>query len=68
VRGALADDPAGGRVALLDRDRVARLRRAVVLDEHDRGPGADGELAHEPVMGAGVAEHPAAAVDVQDHG
>ena len=67
VRGALADDPPGGRVALLDRDRVAGLGRAVVLDEHERGAGADGQLAHEPVVRPGVAEHPAAAVHVEDH-
>ena len=67
VGGALADDPPGDCVALLDRDRVARLGRAVVLHEHDRRAGAAGQLAHEPVVRAGVAEHPAAAVHVQDH-
>ena len=43
------------------------LGRAVVLDEHDGGAGADGQLADEPVVGVGVAQHPAAAVHVEDH-
>jgi hypothetical protein len=47
--------------------RVAGLGRAVVLDERERGAGAAGQLAHEPVMRARVAEHPPAAVHVQDH-
>jgi hypothetical protein len=68
VGGALPDDPAGGCVALLDRDRVARLGRAVVLDERESGAGPAGQLAHEPVVGGRVPEHPAAAVHVQDHG
>jgi hypothetical protein len=67
VGGALAHDPLGGRVPLLDRDRVACLRRTVVLDEHDGGAGADGQFADEPVVGFGVAQHPAAAVHVEDH-
>ena len=63
---ALAHDPLRGGVALLDRDRVVGFRRAVVLDEDDGGAGADGELADEPVVRVGVAEHPAAAVHVED--
>ena len=35
--------------------------------EHHRGLGADGELADEPVVGVGVAEDPAGAVEVEDH-
>ena len=62
------DDPLRGGVALLDRDGVARFGRAVVLDEDDRGAGADGKLADEPVVRVGVAEHPAAAVHVEDRG
>ena len=67
VGGALADDPLGGRVPLLDCDGIARFRRAVVLDEDDSGAGADRELADESVVRVGVAEHPAAAVHVEDH-
>ena len=44
-----------------------RLRRAVVLDERDGRAGADGQFADEPVVRVGVAEHPAAAVHVEDH-
>jgi hypothetical protein len=48
---------------------VARSGDAVVvLDEDDGGVHADGEVAHQAVVGAGVAEHPAAAVDVEDGG
>jgi Collagen triple helix repeat (20 copies) len=69
-------DPAGAagtsgllrdRVVLLDRHGVVRLRRARVFGEHDRGAGADGELADEAVVREGVAEDPAGAVDVEDH-
>ena len=44
------------------------LRRAVVFDEGDRGLGAHGELAHEPIVGAGIAQDPASSVHVKDHG
>jgi hypothetical protein len=67
IGGALAHDPLGGRVALLDSDGIARFGRAVVFDEHHSGAGADRELADESIVGVGVAEHPAAAVHVQDH-
>jgi hypothetical protein len=68
VGGPLAHDPAGGGVALLDRHGVLRFGRAVVLDEGDGRAGSGRQLADEPVVGAGVAEHPAAAVHVEDHG
>jgi hypothetical protein len=64
---AIADDPTSGCVALLDRDGVPGLGRAVVLHERDRGADPAGQLAHEPVVRAGVPEHPAAAVHVEDH-
>ena len=66
LRRALAGDPLGGGVALLDGHRVAGLGRVGVLDEGQGGVGADRQLAYEPVVGAGVAEHPAAAVHVDD--
>ena len=55
------------RHTLLDRDREAALGRALIVDEHDHGVGADGELADQPVVRFLVADHPAAAMDV-DHG
>jgi hypothetical protein len=67
VGGPLAHDPPGRGVSLFEGDGIGRLRRAVVLDERDGGPGADGQFPDEPVMRGGVAEHPAAAVHVQDH-
>jgi hypothetical protein len=65
---ALRDDPARRRLRLLDRDGMAGLRRTVVLDESDRGLGAHGELANEPIMGAGIAEDPASSVHIKHHG
>ena len=62
-----SDDPAGCGVGLLDRDRVVRLGGAVVLHEHHRGVRPDRELADESVVGARIAEHPAAAVHIE-HG
>ena len=45
-----------------------RLGGTVVLDEDDGGVRTDGQFADETIMGAGVAEDPAAAVDVQNRG
>src|SRR3954447_24353262 len=42
--GALADDPPRRGVALLDRDRVPGLGRAVVRDERERGARPTGQL------------------------
>ncbi|MDT7746167.1 MAG: hypothetical protein QOE59_5245, partial [Actinomycetota bacterium] len=56
--------PPRRRVGLLESGRIAGLRRTVVLGEHDRGLGTDGELADQAVMGPGVAEDPPRAVDV----
>src|SRR3954469_9415148 len=39
----------------------------VVCEEDDSGAGADSELTDESVLRGGVAEHPAAAVHVEDH-
>jgi hypothetical protein len=43
-----------------------RLGRVRVLHERERRTRADGELAHQPVVGARVAEDPASAVHVDD--
>jgi hypothetical protein len=37
-----------------------------LLDEHHRGIRPDGQLAHQAVVGAGIADDPAAAVHVED--
>jgi hypothetical protein len=55
-------------VGLLDGRRVVRLRRGGVVDEHDRHPGAHGDLTYEPVVGVAVAQDPAATVEVHDGG
>jgi hypothetical protein len=47
---------------------VVRLGGAVVLHEHQRGVRPDRELAHEAIVGPGVAEHPAAAMHVEHDG
>ena len=59
-------DPLRRGVGLLDRDRVLGFGGSVVLDEHNCGVRTDGQFADETIVGAGVAEDPAAAVDVQD--
>ena len=63
---ALVDDPASRDVCLLDGDRVVGLGGAVVLHEHQRGVRPDCQLAHEAIVGTGVAQHPAVAVHVED--
>ena len=60
-------DPLGDRVGLLDRGRVLRFGRETVVREHHRSVRADRELADQPVVGVCVAEHPARAVNVDDH-
>ena len=67
VGRAVAHDVLRHGVPLLDGDRETCLGGAVVFDERERGAGAGDQLAHEPIVGAGVAEHPAAAVHVEDH-
>lgn len=64
---ALGDDPLGHCVVLLDGDGVAGLGREVVLGEDDSGLCADRQFAHQAVVGVGVAEDPARAMDVDDH-
>jgi hypothetical protein len=39
------------------------LGRAVVVDKDHGGVSADRDLANQPVMGGGVAHHPADAVE-----
>jgi hypothetical protein len=63
---AVPGDPGGDGVGFLDRGGVLGLRREAVVREHHGCAGADRELADQPVVGVGVAEHPARAVDVDD--
>jgi hypothetical protein len=67
VGGAVCDDPPGDRVILLDGDGIARFGRQVVLGKYDGGSGADGQFAHQAVVGVGAAEHPARTMNVNDH-
>ena len=66
--GAVLGDPAGDRIRLLERGRIAGLRREAVVGEDDGCTGPGRELADQAVVGVAVAEHPAGAVDVHDHG
>jgi hypothetical protein len=59
LSGAFFADPLRDGVALLDRDRVVGFGREAVLGEDDCGARADRQLAHDPVVGVSVAEHPA---------
>jgi hypothetical protein len=51
------------RIVFLDRYRIVSLGRAVVVDKDHGGVSADRDLANQPVMGGGVAHHPADAVE-----
>ena len=51
------------RIVFLDRYRIVSLGRAVVVDKDHGGVSADRDLANLPVMGGGVAHHPADAVE-----
>lgn len=53
-------------ISLLDRDGIAALGRAVIIDEDQYSLDPDGELADQPVVRMLVAEHPAAAVDIDN--
>jgi hypothetical protein len=66
VGGAVVGDPRQHGVDFLDRGGVVRLRGEAVVGEHERGAGTVRELADEPVVGVGVAEHPSGAVGVED--
>jgi hypothetical protein len=55
-------DPVEDRVDLLDCGGIASLRGEAAVGEHHRGAGAVGEVADEPVVGVGVAEHPSGAM------
>ena len=61
-------DPFRGRVGLLDRDRITRFGRPVVVDKNDDRADALGDLADNAKMSLLVADDPAAAVEIHDHG
>jgi len=42
-------------IAFLNRDRIAVLGRAIIVDEHHDGVRSDGQLADQPVMRLAVA-------------
>src|SRR6516164_2985166 len=63
----MIDQVAGGGVGLLDRDRIASLRRTVIIDEHDGGPGADCDFPDQAIAGISIAQNPPAAVNI-DYG
>ena len=53
--------------AFLERLRETGVRGERVVDGQDGGPRLGGQGAGDPVVGVEVAEHPSAAVDVDDH-
>src|SRR6516162_10555706 len=55
---------AGSSVGLLDRDRIASLRRTVVINEHNSSPGADCDFPDQAIVGISIAQNPAAAVNI----
>ena len=54
------------RIVFLDPYRIVSLGRAVVVDKDHGGVSADRDLANQPVMGGGVAHHPADAVEKKE--
>ena len=60
----MIDHVAGGGVGLLNRDRIASLRRTVVINEHDSGPSADCDFPDQAIVGISIAQNPAAAVNI----
>ena len=64
--GRVLGDPLGGGVAVLGRDRERVLGRQPVLDRHDVDAGLRCQPGAPPLRLAGVAGHPAAAVEVRD--
>nr|EIF93086.1 AraC family transcriptional regulator [Streptomyces tsukubensis NRRL18488] len=66
--GAVVPQPLTDGVILLDLRGVPLLGRPVVDREDAGGPGSDGELPEEAVVGLVVAEDPPGTVDVEDHG
>lgn len=56
----------GRSISLLDGNGIAGFRRALVVDEDDSGIGAVGDLAHQPVMRIRIAQHPAAAMEIEN--
>src|SRR5215467_5922923 len=60
----MIDQVAGSGVGLLDRDRIASLRRTVVINEHDSRPGADCDFPDQAIVGFSIAQNPPPAVNI----
>jgi len=60
----MIDHVAGGGVGLLDRNRIAGLRRTVVINEHNSGPGIDCDFPYQGIVGISVAQNTPAAVNI----
>ena len=68
--GGLGDQPAGGCEAVgygVRQQDTARLVQQTVVDRDDGEVGLGHEMGVQAVIQAGAADHPAAAVDVEDH-
>ena len=62
--GGVGAGPGEGGPGVLDRGREGMLGRQPVVDREHRRPGRGGEEAADAVVGVEVADHPAAAVEV----
>src|SRR5215469_10501359 len=60
----MIDHVAGSGVGLLDLNRIASLRRTVVINEHNSGPGADCNFPDQAIVGISIAQNPPAAVNI----
>jgi hypothetical protein len=59
---AMLGNPFGGAVSLINRGRVLRLGRWGVIREYRREARFHDQIAHQPLMGRKIPEHPPAAV------
>ena len=66
--GGVRGDPLHGGEAVVGGGREAGLGGVAVVDRHDDRVGALAQVAAERVVGVVAAEHPAAAVEVDDDG
>ena len=64
---AVFGHPFHGNVNLLDGLRKPRFGRRRIVDENRRATRLRDQIAHQPAVGRIIAQHPAAAVDEDEH-
>ena len=59
--------PAGGGQAIVDRHRKRKLGREAIVDRDHGAARLHGQIATQHIMGVEVADHPAAAMKIDQH-